>query len=97
MLALLMQEYRLSVVNKDQESKEQAKKRVSRIVKDCNMQMLLRMRDAVVLKLNAKRRVSASYSLTRFFKHVQESQWYEDNDRTLKVVTTAGSKINSYQ
>jgi cytochrome P450 len=56
-IALLMQDCKLSIVREEGQSEEQAKKRAVRIVNDCDMQMLLRMRDAGQLKLKCQRDV----------------------------------------
>jgi cytochrome P450 len=53
-IALLMQDCKPSIVREQGESEEQAKKRAARIVNDCDMQMLLRMRDAGQFKLKLK-------------------------------------------
>lgn len=51
LLALLMQAHRLSVVKNDGETDEQMHRRVRKVVEDCDMQLLLRMRDADRVKL----------------------------------------------
>lgn len=50
-LALLMQAHRLSVVKNHGETEEQMHRRVREVVEDCDMQLLLRMRDADRVKL----------------------------------------------
>jgi cytochrome P450 len=56
-IALLMQDCKLSIVRKHGESEEHAKTRAVGIVNDCDMQMLLRMRDAGQLRLKCQREV----------------------------------------
>lgn len=50
-LALLMQTHRLSAVTDNGEPDEQMKERVQKVVEYCDLQLLLRMRDADRVKL----------------------------------------------
>jgi cytochrome P450 len=50
-LVALMREHVLQIVSEGAESEEQARLRAMRVVSDCDMQLLLRMRDADRLKL----------------------------------------------
>jgi ribosome recycling factor len=50
-LALLMKDYRLEVVREEGDSEEQARERVRNVVDDCDMQILLRMKDAERVRL----------------------------------------------
>lgn len=56
-LALMVREVRLSVVKEGGESEEQAWKRAVGVVNDCDLQLIVRMRDADRLKLRCERRV----------------------------------------
>jgi cytochrome P450 len=50
-IALIMQKHRLTIKHNDFESEEQARTRVRAVLNDCDMQLLLRMRDANRVKL----------------------------------------------
>ncbi|KAF1957295.1 putative cytochrome P450 monooxygenase [Byssothecium circinans] len=55
-LALLMREHRLSIVREEGEIEEQARERVKRVINDCDMQLLLRMRDSDRVRLRCEPR-----------------------------------------
>lgn len=53
-LALLMREYRLGIVKEKGETEEQARERVKGVINDCDMQLLLRMRDSDRVRLRCE-------------------------------------------
>lgn len=55
MLALLMHRHQLSIVQEEGETEEQARERVERVINDCDMQLLLRMRDSGRVRLRCER------------------------------------------
>ena len=56
-LALLMRNHVLMIVKENGENEEQAKRRTTKVINDCDMQLLLRMRDADQLKLSCEKRL----------------------------------------
>jgi len=56
-LALLMRDHVLRIVKGDGENDDKARERALRVINDCDMQLLLRMRDADQLKLKCERRL----------------------------------------
>jgi hypothetical protein len=55
-LALLMSKHRLSIVRENTETKEQARERANSVINDCDMQLLLRMRDSDRVRLRMEPR-----------------------------------------
>jgi len=56
-LALLMREHRLRIVRVGNETETQARERVRSVINDCDMKLLLRMRDADRVKLKCERQL----------------------------------------
>lgn len=55
MLALLMHKHQLSIVQEEGETEEQAREKVKRMINDCDMQLLLPMRDSDRVRLWCER------------------------------------------
>jgi hypothetical protein len=55
-LALMMRDLVLTVVREEGESDDGARERAIRVVNDCDLQLILRMRDADQLTLRCERR-----------------------------------------
>jgi hypothetical protein len=53
-LALLMRKHRLSIVREKEETEEQTRERVKKVINDCDMQLLLRMRDSDRVRLKCE-------------------------------------------
>ena len=56
-LALLMREHRLKIVRVENATEVQARERVRSVINDCDMQLLLQMRDADRVKLKRERQL----------------------------------------
>lgn len=54
-LAFIIRQHQLTIMQEDGETEEEARMRVQKVVNDCDMQLLLRMRDADKAKLKCER------------------------------------------